>query len=485
MRFGASELGPVAPHVIAIRILPLTSMTTADRPSGRGRPEDDPLVAEQNAFLAGGSRPAAKVIRLFPAARKESDAPVDTDNEGRGGTGPEWYRSMRGVRFQLDDLEDQGENITLKQDHSSLRQNERVSGTGGLGQALMGDVIERKPSKRPPVFAPRGSTMITRGFPAPRTLRRLKPSSHEPLISAPPAHEIVSIESGRLDEKTLMEEIDRENTKKLEEMSEDEILKLQRSLQESLSPSMLELLQTRHLQTVAAKPSDAPIKSPQSDQTPKQEPPESNKRAAKTVVFDTNVDDQAFDNHLRSFFPSETISVSQPKWTIPVHPAEETFYSSPDNAHPQAPSMRFDFNGKYIPPTISRTLPTYLGLHHHALDPGAAGYTVSELSILARSTQPSQKCIALKIIGFLLADVAGGKYDWDVVEELWDEIERERIVEILLDVAKGGRDVGGNRSVLRYAEDAVTRWVDAGGPKVWEDRLRKRGYEKVDAKEDG
>jgi len=26
---------------------------------------------------------------------------------------------------------------------------------------------------------------------------------------------------------------------------------------------------------------------------------------------------------------------------------------------------------------------------------------------------------------------------------------------------------------LRYAEDAVTRWVDAGGPKVWEDRLRK------------
>ena len=131
------------------------------------------------------------------------------------------------------------------------------------------------------------------------------------------------------------------------------------------------------------------------------------KRAAKTVVFDTNVDDQAFDNHLRSFFPSETISVSQPEWTIPVHPAEETFYSAPDNAHPQASSMRFNFNGKYIPPTILQTLPTYLGLHHHALDPRAAGYTVSELLILAHSTQPFQKCIALKIIGFLLADVAG------------------------------------------------------------------------------
>ena len=141
----------------------------------------------------------------------------------------------------------------------------------------MGDIIERKPSKRPPVFAPHGSTTISRGFPAPRTLRQPKPSSHEPLISAPPAHEIVSIESGRLNEKTLMKEIDRENTKKLKEMSEDEILKLQRSLQESLSPSMLKLLQTRHIQTAAAKPSDAPVKSPQSDQTPKQEPPESKK----------------------------------------------------------------------------------------------------------------------------------------------------------------------------------------------------------------
>jgi len=460
-------------------------MTTDDRPSARGKSEHDPLVAEQNAFLSGGSRPAAKVIRLSPAARKESEAAVNPDDEERSGTGPEWYRSMRGVRFQLDDLEDRGENLTLKQDHSSLRQNERVSGTGGLGQALMGDIVERTPSKRPPVFAPRGLTTISQGFPAPRTLRRPKPSSHEPLISSPPAHEIVSTDSGRLDEKSLMEEIDRENTKKLEEMNEDEILKLQRSLQESLSPSMLELLRTKPLQTAAPKPSNPPVKSSESTQTLKQELPESNKKAGKTVSFDTTIDDRDFDDHLRSFFPSETISVSQPEWTIPIHAAEETFYSTPDDARPQAPSMRFDFNGKYIPPTISRTLPTHLGLHHHALDPGAAGYTVSELSILARSTQPSQKCIALKIIGFVLADVAGGKYDWDVAEELWDEIERERIVEILLDVAKGGRDVGGNRSVLRYAEDAVTRWVDAGGPKVWEDRLRKQGYEKVDTKEDG
>lgn len=102
------------------------------------------------------------------------------------------------------------------------------------------------------------------------------------------------------------------------------------------------------------------------------------------------------------------------------------------------------------------------------------------MAILARSIQASQKCIALKAIGGVLADVARGTYEWDITEALWEEIERERIVEILLDVAKGGREGGGNRSVLRYAEDAVTKWVDAGGPQLWEERLKRSGYERVD-----
>jgi len=98
--------------------------------------------------------------------------------------------------------------------------------------------------------------------------------------------------------------------------------------------------------------------------------------------------------------------------------------------------------------------------------------------------QPSQKCIALKIIGFVLADLAGGKYEWDLSETIWDEIERERIIEILLNIAKGGREGGGHRSVLRYAEDAVTKWVDAGGPKQWEERLNRKGYERVNDDDD-
>jgi RPAP1-like, C-terminal/RPAP1-like, N-terminal len=442
-----------------------------DPPPGTAIADDDPLVAEQNAFLSDRSRPAARVIRSSAAAKKEDNAPgnVLADEQAEDAqTGPDWYRSMRGVRFQLDNLEDQEGNTLPRQSAFTEKQE---SGGGGMGQALMGDIVERKTSKAPPVFAPRGSTKIAQGFPAPRTLRRPKASTQE--SPKAPASKVQPVENGQGDEKSMMEDIDRENTKKIEQMSEDEILKLQKSLQESLSPSTLDLLRK-----LPPKPTPLSAHAPPVPSAPPKTEDPTPQKTPKKVSFD-GLDDQAFDSHLRSFFPSET--APQPEWTIPVHPAEETFYSTPSDTNPQANIMRFDLKGKYIPPATARTLPTHLGLHHHALDPGSAGYTLAELSILARSMQPSQKCIALKTVGVVLADVAGGKYEWDVQEELWEEIERERIVEILLDVARSAG--GGNRSVARYAEDAVSRWVDAGGPKLWEERLRKRGFEMVDTNE--
>jgi hypothetical protein len=294
-----------------------------------------------------------------------------------------------------------------------------------------------------------------------------------------------------------MDQIDRENRNKMAEMTEEEILELQKSLQASLSPAFRDMLLRKDkvpLSSLQAEERPAPsntspiqpqVSHPSSvKSTPSPSKPTASIPAPQpSTINNPFVDDKSFDDHLRTFFPPSTTSIPPPEWTLPVHPAEETFYSTPDPSHPDPSTMRFDFQGKHIPADTSRSLPTHLGLHHHSLDPGAAGYTLAELAILARSTQPSQKCIALKIMGFVLADVAsaggGGKYPWDVQEGLWDEIERERVIEILLEVAKGGREAGGNRSVQRYAEDAVTRWVNAGGPKQWEERLKKKGYEKI------
>jgi RNA polymerase II-associated protein 1 len=397
----------------------------------------------------------------------------DIDRESHG---PGWYQQMKGVRFRLDDLEDDDNDQPIPISNSAIKPTE-TSRAPAFG-SVMGDIVERKStSSTAPVFVAQGQRKAIAGFPAPRKLRRPpQVRSREPPPPVETAPKSEGTDEKQPEGKELMEEIDRENRKKLAEMSEEEILELQRSLQASLPAGLQKKLLEKDNPETPSKSNNIP--PPTTSTTPvSPKPKSSSKPHPKPPVVD---DEKSFDEHLRTFFPAKETSVSQPEWTLPVHPAEETFYSTPDPSVPSASTMRFSLQGKYIPAATSRSLPTHLGLHHHSLDPGAAGYTLSELAILSRSIQPSQKCIALKIIGVVLADIARGIYKWDEAEALWDEIEREKVIEILLDVAKGGRESGGNRSVQRYAEDAVTKWVDAGGPQQWEERLQKKGYERVD-----
>jgi RNA polymerase II-associated protein 1 len=422
--------------------------------------DDAGMLVEQEAFLSSKSHPSAKVFRTQTSGAEPNVSQVRLPGQEEKPS-PGWYQQMKGVKFRLDDLEDDSsgaETTELKKD---------APGTDS-GFQLLGDIVERDTSKKTPVFSTKSTRQSARGFPSPRRFWQSKLESKNELPEVPNP---IPIERDRKqpEGKELLEEIDRENRKKLAEMSEDEILELQRSLQQSLPVALQEKL-------LRKGPPDLP--APSVEEPP--EPENTSKPLHKEPSNNAPIDDTSFDSHLRGFFTKDEIAVDQPEWTLPVHPAEEAFYATPDTSHPEPSTMRFDFNGKYIPPRTSRSLPTYLGLHHHSLDPGAAGYTLSELAILARSIQPSQKCIALKIMGFLLADVAGGKYAWDINEGLWDEIDRERIIEILLQVAKGGQETGGNLSVQRYAKDAVQRWVDAGGPQLWEERLQKKGYKKVD-----
>ena len=483
----------------------------ATLPSHESDDDDAALIAAQRDFLTSESKPAAKVIRATSPRTTRSPPTSDSPERQRVDDslewthGPGWYQQMKGVRFRLDDLEDDDEEE--QQPGATGRKGSRRKEKPNVDHdvqssaaSVMGDIVERKTTTAVPVFASRRSQGSTGGFPAPRKFRlpkQSKPQHAPPRVPTPPDE---TSTGEMLEGEELMEEIDRENRKRMAEMSEEEILELQRSLQASLSPEFQEMLlkkdktrspSTQIQDSTSIKSTSSVAQTnPNSSATispllPKQistatEPTSKPKPISKpSSVNDTFADDKSFDEHLRTFFPASTISVPPPEWTLPVHPAEETFYSTPDNSRPDPSTMRFDFQGKYIPPTTSRTLPTHLGLHHHSLDPGAAGYTLAELAILARSVQPSQKCIALKIIGFVLTDVAAGKFEWDVQEGLWDEIEREKVIEILLEVAKGGKEMGGNRSVQRYAEDAVTRWVNAGGPKQWEQRLQKKGFERI------
>ncbi|KAI0763560.1 hypothetical protein BD413DRAFT_483649 [Trametes elegans] len=84
----------------------------------------------------------------------------------------------------------------------------------------------------------------------------------------------------------------------------------------------------------------------------------------------------------RRFFP-----------TAPTHgPTLEWIQAQPDN-EPEAeaePTVRFDLTGTPIPAHLTSTLPTHLGLHHHA-EGSHAGYTLEDIFLLSRSTVPAQR----------------------------------------------------------------------------------------------
>ncbi|KAI6156092.1 hypothetical protein EDD17DRAFT_1629794 [Pisolithus thermaeus] len=59
--------------------------------------------------------------------------------------------------------------------------------------------------------------------------------------------------------------------------------------------------------------------------------------------------------------------------------------------------LRFDLNGVPISPSLSETLPSHLGLHHHA-EGNRAGYTLEDLFLLSRSTVPAQRASVLGVL---------------------------------------------------------------------------------------
>jgi hypothetical protein len=60
-------------------------------------------------------------------------------------------------------------------------------------------------------------------------------------------------------------------------------------------------------------------------------------------------------------------------------------------------SLRFDLHGNLIPASKSLSLPTHLGLHHHA-EGAHAGYTLDDIFLLSRSTVPAQRATMLGIL---------------------------------------------------------------------------------------
>jgi hypothetical protein len=183
-------------------------------------------------------------------------------------------------------------------------------------------------------------------------------------------------------------------------------------------------------------------------------------------------DPSFLENLHTKYFPSLPADPSKLAWMapIPTHGSvadqESSYY--PGQSALSASALRFDFRGSLLPPRIARAMPVTKGLHHHGDAPEAAGYTISELSRLARSSFPAQRCIAFQTLGRFLYRLGRGDFgspDSVMVKDLWKCVETGKIVETLEAAANME---GGHQGSKTYAVEAVWLWQKGGGQRVWQ-----------------
>ncbi|KAH9922029.1 hypothetical protein B0H21DRAFT_766415 [Amylocystis lapponica] len=134
-------------------------------------------------------------------------------------------------------------------------------------------------------------------------------------------------------------------------------------------------------------------KSKANASTPSAPPPDPGKHA-ETLE---DLEEGTPEDIRRRFFPMAPAHDPSLAWMVPETPSVE------------APTtLRFDLSGTPIPPGLSSTLPTHLGLHHHA-DGAHAGYTLDDVFLLSRSTVPAQRASMLGILSGIARWLAKGR----------------------------------------------------------------------------
>jgi len=125
----------------------------------------------------------------------------------------------------------------------------------------------------------------------------------------------------------------------------------------------------------------SPRKRPLSPASPK-----SDDRPVQKIANDSSEPEEGTPEYIRRrYFPNVPADNPSVSWM------------KPSSSNPEPVLLRFDLTGAPIPVDISATLPSHLGLHHHA-DGDHAGYTFDDIFLLSRSTVPAQRTMMLNIL---------------------------------------------------------------------------------------
>lgn len=288
-------------------------------------------------------------------------------------------------------------------------------------------------------------------------------------------------------------EISEENTRRIAEMSVEDIEEARAELMRNLNPAFVERLLKRANIEVdqqqqpqwpedkseedgdnqetgtmldSATLEDTPLPTSSADgetSGPSVHFPVPPRSKDEYVPLDPN--DPSFFAELKShYFPETPHDPSSMSWLQdPTEEENQASLYNPEKESYLTSALRFGFNGRLIPPKESLEIDVKEGLHHHGEAPSSAGYTIPELAMLSRSTLPNQRCMAYQILGRVLYRLGRGDFGprgSELHEALWSVIEKEKPVEVMM--AEANRQ-GGHASAKAHAIEALWLWRKGGG----------------------
>ncbi|KAG0026497.1 RNA polymerase II associated protein 1, partial [Podila clonocystis] len=285
----------------------------------------------------------------------------------------------------------------------------------------------------------------------------------------------------------LMEQIDDENRQKIANMTEQEIEESRAELMRNLDPELIKKLLTKR--TVPRRVSFSEGVKVEDKVVSIQEA----KIGREDSSFQAKRHEEEEGDHplalKKKFYPDLAAEPEKLEWMgiegasdgakalgKSIAPGPQPY--TVQEADPAAAHSRFDFAGRII---NEEDTPVHLGLHHHGADPTKAGYTLSELLHLIRSTVPSQRIIPLNVVAKVLnncRDPAYASFETrsGILRWLIDSLRAPVYLRAALD---DKTDSG-----LVAAINAIHAWsvpqANSNNRDIWETLdLLNRGYERI------
>ncbi|XP_065056434.1 RNA polymerase II-associated protein 1-like isoform X1 [Rhopilema esculentum] len=246
-------------------------------------------------------------------------------------------------------------------------------------------------------------------------------ASHQHSVSGDARLKNIGIVSGKdLDSRPNADkerdEIHKENTRKLAEMTEGEILEAKAKLEATIDPKLLAFLKKK--KTSEGKKEKLHMNEISVDDSEEQE------------VIIENVENEVSNqkvpkNNSSDFDPHKEFDIDKhiPNMNVIEDEKLQWIKNAPKIVQQEggtATVARFDLEGRLI--LKDADLPSNLGLHHHGEDPELPGYSLEELFHLARSNFLQQRVFALKLLAAVLEQYYRGSFDGKIQECLLEQL---------------------------------------------------------------